>query len=125
MAELIYKDLCYQLTGFAYKINDALGSGLREKVYADAYEKLLAHSDILFQREFYYPVKVGDVIIGRNFFDFLIDGKLVLELKSGSDKYKEACNQVFQYLKSSNLKLGLIIRFTRDGVKIKRIPNLY
>ena len=125
MAELLYKDLCYQLVGFAYKINDALGSGLREKSYADAFEKLLAQNNIEFKREFYYPVKVDNIIIGRNFFDFLIRDELIVELKSGSEKYKEVCNQVFQYLRSSGLKLGLVIRFTRDGVKVKRIPNLY
>ncbi len=125
MAELLYGDLCYKLTGIAFKINNALGNGLKEMVYADAFEKILTQENILFKREFYYSVKVDGVIIGRNFFDFLIDDKIVLELKSGSDKYKDACNQVYNYLQTSGLKLGLIIRFTNDGVKLKRIPNLY
>jgi len=32
---------------------------------------------------------------------------------------------LLDYLKGSNLKLGIIIRFTNDGVKVKRIPNIY
>ncbi len=125
MVDLIYGDLCYKLVGIAYKVNDALGSGRKEKVYADAYAKMLEKEGIPFVREFYYPVIVDGVTIGRNFFDFLIDKKLVVEFKSGNENYKEACSQVFRYLSSSRLKLGLIIRFTRDGVRVKRIPNLY
>lgn len=125
MTEVVYKELSYKLVGLAYEAFNALGSGLKEKFYGNAFEQLLMDEKIIYQRELFYPIKLRDKIIGKNFFDFLIEGKIVVELKSGSDRYKEACAQLNQYLKSSNLKLGLIIRFTKDGVKTKRILNLY
>lgn len=125
MTEVIYKELSYKIVGLAYEIFNVMGSGLKEKAYGNALEQLLKDERLNYQRELFYPIKLRNKVIGRNFFDFLIEEKIVLELKSGSDRYKEACTQLYQYLKSSDLKLGLIIRFTKDGVKTKRILNLY
>ena len=126
MAEnLLYKDLSYKLVGLAYEVFNTLGSGLKEDVYGDAFEELLKKEKLKYKRELYYPIKINNKVISRNFFDFMIDGKIVIELKKGSQKYKEVCNQLYQYLRSADIKLGLVVRFTNDGVKIKRIPNLY
>jgi len=125
MSDLLYKELSYKIIGFAFKIYNTLGSGLKEKFYSDAFEELLKQESITYQRELYSPIKIREKIIARNFFDFLIDDKVLVELKSGSDKYKEVCSQTYNYLRIKGLKLGLVIRFTKDGVKSKRIPNLY
>jgi GxxExxY protein len=124
MTDLIYKDLSYKLAGLAFEIYSTLGGELKEKVYGNAFEVLLLREKISFSRELYSPVKINDVVIGKNFFDFLIDGKIVVELKKGNLNYIQACNQLSNYLKSSNHKLGLIIRFTKDGARIKRIVNV-
>ena len=123
--ELIYKDLCYKLTGFAYEVDNTIGFGFAEKVYSDAFEELLKNNHIVYRREVYYPLKIGDKTIAQSYFDFLIEDKIVVELKVGGYKFKSVFQQIFQYLKISKLKLGMIIRFTENGVLIKRIPNLY
>lgn len=125
MADLVYKDLSYKLVGLAFEVNCALGSGLKEKTYADAYEELLKEEKIKYQREFYFPLKIRGKIVSQKYFDFLIEDKIILEFKIGGDKFIDAYRQIFEYLKTSDLKLGIIIRFTRDGVKIKRIVNIY
>ncbi len=125
MGDLIYKELCYKLTGLAYEIDNTMGSGFEEKVYANAFEELLKREKIKYAREVYYPITINGKIIAKKFFDFLIEDKIVLELKCGENRYKNVCKQVFQYLKTSDLKLGLVVRFTKDGVLVKRIPNLY
>lgn len=123
--KLLYKDLSYKLVGIAFEVYNTLGSGLKEETYANAFEELLKRERINYKRELYFPLKINNKTVGRNFFDFLIDDKMIIELKKGSQKYKEVCNQLYQYLRSANIRLGLIIRFTLDGVKVKRIPNLY
>lgn len=125
MADLIYKELCFKVVGFAYEAFNSLGSGLKEKVYANAFEEILKQEKVEYKRELYYPLEIRDKVIAKKYFDFLIEDRLVVELKAGSLNYKEVCFQLLDYLKSSNLKLGLIIRFTQDGVRVKRIPNLY
>ena len=124
MKELLYKDLSYKITGLAFKIDNQIGYGQPEKIYAAALEQLLIKEGIAFKREFYAPLKVDDQLVAKRYFDFLIDDKIIVEIKVGYYAYKEVCSQVYQYLKLSGLKLGLIIRFNRNGVEIKRIPNL-
>jgi len=123
--EIIYKDLSYQLIGLGYQVFNELGFGLTEKVYSAAYEKLLLDAKIPYKWEAYCAIKINNELIAKNYFDFLVDDKIVIELKVGDKQYKDVCSQLLKYLKASNLKLGIIIRFMNDGVKIKRIINLY
>lgn len=125
MTELLYKDLSYKLTGLIYEIDNTIGYGQSEKTYGDSFEKLLKREKIDYQREIYFPISIDGEIVKKEFFDFLIEGKIIVELKVSDQNYKKACTQIFQYLKSSDKKLGLIFRFTKDGVRVKRIPNYY
>lgn len=121
--EFYYPELSYKLIGIAYRIDNEIGYGQPEKVYCNAFQVLLEQEKIAFTREFYYPVTINDKVVAKNFFDFLIDNKVIVEIKIGIENYRSVCSQVFKYLKSSNHKLAIIIRFTKNGVKIKRIPN--
>lgn len=124
MQELLYKDLSYKITGLAFKIDNQIGFGQNEKMYCDALEKLLIKEKIIFRRELYAPIKVDGELIAKRYFDFLVDDKIIVEVKVGDYSYKEVCSQLFRYLKQENIRLGLIIRFNRTGVSIKRIPNI-
>lgn len=123
MADLVYKELSYKLIGFAFDIYKQLGSGLREAIYSDAYELLLQKNQINYQREVSHRLEFEGQIIGRRYFDFLIDNKVIIELKSGTKNYYQAFEQLKEYVFAANLKLGIIIRFTSDGVKSVRIVN--
>lgn len=123
--QLIYKDLSYKICGLAFKIDNAIGYGHPEKTYGDAFEEMLTKESLEYQREVYFPLKINNKLIAKKFFDFLVEDKVLVELKVSDYKYRDVCRQVFDYLKSANLLLGLIVRFTRDGVKIKRIPNIH
>lgn len=123
--DLLYFDLSFKLINLAFKIDNEIGFGQTEKVYADAYEELLIQSGIIYKREVYWPIKIGEKVIAKRYFDFLVDDKIIIELKTGTYRYKEVCEQVFAYLKASKLPLGIVIRFTRYGVQQKRIPRFY
>lgn len=123
MTDLIFKDMSYKITGLAFEIDNLIGYGQNEKVYADAMERLLTRENIKFQREIYSPIKIEGQVVKKLFFDFLIDDKIIIELKANDINYKQVCAQLFKYLKSSNKKLGIVFRFTKGGVRHKRIPN--
>lgn len=55
--------------------------------------------------------------------DFVIDNKVVLELKVTLDFYEIHINQLLAYMKSSHYKVGLLIIITKNGVKVKRLVN--
>jgi len=124
VGEIIYKDLSFKLIGIAYKIDNQLGFGHTEKVYSDAFEELLSKENISFKRELYYPIKIDDKVICKKFLDFLVEDKIVVEVKTGNYRYRDVFNQVFEYLKINSVKLGLIVRFSRDGVQVRRVVNL-
>lgn len=124
MKELIHKELSYKITGLAYKVDNQIGFGQTEKIYCDALQKLLDDEKIVYEREPYAPIQIDGHLVAKRYFDFLINNKIIVEVKVENYAYKEVCSQLFQYLKSKNYKLGLIIRFNRNGVTIKRIPNL-
>lgn len=123
MAELIYKELSYILNGIAFQIDNKIGYGCREQLYSDAFEKLLLAKKLSFKREIIHEIKIDEQIIAKRRFDFLVDNRIIVEIKVGDYKYRETYHQVLEYLKSNQIKLGLIIRFTPNGVKIKRILN--
>lgn len=125
MTELIYKDLSYKLTGLAFEVSNKIGYGQNEKVYDDAFEELLKRDKIPYSREVYFPITIEGKVIKKCFFDFIIDDKIIIEFKIATRFYRDACSQIFQYLKTSGKKLGLIYRITADGVRVKRIPNYY
>ncbi len=77
-----------------------------------------------FKEQVCTPIKFRNNKISKYFLDFLIENKIILEIKKNDKFFKCDIVQLFAYLKTTNLKLGLIANFTKNGVKIKRIVNL-
>ena len=121
--DLIYPELSYQLVGLAYSVFNEIGHGHLEKIYQKAYAKELKEAKIEYKEQVAYPVIYKDEIIGNNYLDFLIENKIIIELKRNDFYSKKYIDQVSNYIKVSNLKLALLINFTTNGVRVKRIVN--
>jgi len=83
---------------------------------------------INFEKEKILPVKYADIVIEKGFrCDFLIDGQLVVECKAVNELTGIEQAQLLNYLKISNLQVGLLINFNSSVLKngIKRIVNNY
>jgi GxxExxY protein len=121
--DLIYPELSYKLVCLAYNVFNELGHGHLEKIYQKAYAKELKEAGIIFKEQAPYQVIYKEEIIGNNFLDFLIEEKVIIELKRSDFYSKKYIDQVSNYIKVSNLKLAILINFTSNGVRIKRIVN--
>ena len=121
--DLIYPELSYKLVGLAYNVFNELGHGHLEKIYQKAYAKELKEAGIIFKEQAPYQVIYKEEIIGNNFLDFLIEEKVIIELKRSDFYSKKYIDQVSNYIKVSNLRLAILINFTSNGVRIKRIVN--
>ena len=121
--DLIYPELSYQLVGLAYNVFNELGHGHLEKIYQKAYAKELKEAGIVFKEQAPYQVIYKEEVIGNNYLDFLIEEKVIIELKRSDFYSKKYIDQVSNYIKVSNLKLAILINFTSNGVRIKRIVN--
>lgn len=120
--KILHKDLSYQLNGLFFETHNKLGRFLKEKQYADFIENLLKEKSIKYKREFTLTDVVNNV--ERNRVDFLVEDKIIIDIKAKKILTKEDYYQMLRYLKVSDLKLGLVVNFRNSYLKPKRIINL-
>lgn len=117
-----FQEETYDLIGIAMEIHRVLGKGFLEVVYKDAFEYELKQRCIRYEREKEYHVNYKGVILPHLFYaEFVIEGKIVLEIKSKSGVIEEHYAQVLNYLAISKLKLGLIINFHEKSLEQRRV----
>lgn len=121
--DIIHPELSYRISGVLFDVFKELGPGLQEKYYQRAIAQGLRGNNIMFREQVMVPLLYQEKDIGRYFLDFLIEGKIVLEIKRGDYFQKHTLQQIIAYLKTANKQLGLIANFTTNGVQIKRILN--
>jgi GxxExxY protein len=79
--KVVYKELSYKIIGIAFEVYNLLGYGYQEKYYQKALEKLFAFHQINFKSQCPYHIIWRGEIIAKNFIDFIIEDKIVLEIK--------------------------------------------
>jgi GxxExxY protein len=107
--------------GAAIEVHRVLGPGLDEALYEAALAIELRRRNIAFTRQVVTPVDYKGERIGEKRLDFVIDGRLLLELKAVEELAAVHKAQVLTHLKITGLKLGLLINFNsailKDGIK--------
>lgn len=121
--DLIYPELSYKIVGCAYEVFKELGYGHPEKVYQMAMAILFDEKKIPYTKEEYMPIKFRNVLLRKQFIDFVVEDKVVVELKKKFHFSKAHIDQVLYYMQGKNIKLSLLINFGNEGVTFKRIVN--
>lgn len=112
----------FQIIGICMEIHRILGKGLLEIVYKDALEYELKSKNIFYEREKKYDIQYKDIVLPHNFYaDFIIMGKIIVEVKAQKNLVEEHYNQVLNYLAISKCKIGLIMNFGESSLKYKRV----
>ena len=122
--DLVYPELCYQIMGVLFEVWKKLGYGHKELFYQKAIFKELKDLGLKLKEQLPAKVLYKNELMGLYYFDFLIEDKLVLEIKARNYFSVKDINQLYSYLKTRNLKLGIIAHFTKTGVKFKRVINI-
>jgi GxxExxY protein len=122
--DLLYPELSYKIVGCAFEVFKEIGPGHLEKVYQRALAIAFRNAGLKFTEQIRYDVEFHNEKVGFGFFDFLVEEKIIVELKRGKTYINKETDQVIGYLKTSDLKLGIIIRFTPEGARCKRLINL-
>jgi len=123
MKNLVHAKLSYDLTGIFFCIHNELGRYCREKQYGDRLELLLREAKLEFSREVDLS-SFGYSLVKGNRADFVVDNKIVVDLKAKPVITKEDYNQMQRYLRGSGLELGLIVNFRNKYLKPKRVLNI-
>jgi GxxExxY protein len=114
-------DITYAINGAAFEFNRVLGPGFLEKVYENALQVELKDRGL--RAESQIPVKVfyKKKVVGEYVIDILVEKKVIVELKTVEkiDNVHEA--QLLNYLKASEIQVGLLINFKHPKVEIKRM----
>lgn len=121
--KLVYPDLSYKLIGIAFKVYNQLGYGYSEKHYQRAYTYGLTAERLSFIRERQVKIMYDGQCVGKYFLDFIVEDKIVVELKVASQFKYRYLRQVLEYLNETNKKLAILIYFTKSGIRYRRIIN--
>jgi GxxExxY protein len=120
--ELIYKNETGKIIGICMEIHNNLRNGFREVVYKDAIEKEFIWNNISFEREKKFKMTYKGVAL-RHYYvaDFIIDNKIILEIKAQRGAAENDYRQVINYLSVASCKVGLLINFGEPSLKFKRV----
>ncbi len=119
----LYKELSYEIVGLLFKVHKDLGRFRNEKQCGDYFEKLLQQKGLKYIREYRFndhQYGNGDV---RCTVDFIIEDKIIIELKTRDSLTKDDYYQVKRYLVTLNLHLGILVNFRQPRLVPKRILN--
>lgn len=100
--------------GACFDVHNDLGRYAREKQYADALEQRFKELNVIYKRE----ERIGNT---GNITDFIVNNKIVLELKTKRLVTKEDYYQLQRYLYATKLKLGIIVNFHNRYLTPKRV----
>ncbi len=119
--EILHKDLSYKIIGLAMQVHRELGFGFLEKVYENSMMVLFRRENITAKQQAPVSVSFEGEIVGDYYADILIEDKIILELKA-IEKITDAHKaQALNYLKSTGLKLAIIINFGKQRLEYERI----
>lgn len=123
MAEILFRELSFAIIGAAMEVHGILGPGFLEAVDQAALAHELTLRGIPFEQYKKLPVTYKAVFIGEYEADFVIDGKIILELKSVSQIHAQHIAQAHRYLLATGLQLAIILNFGTESLQQKRVAR--
>jgi len=127
MTDLIFKEECYKIVGFCMKIHTRLGKGFKEIVYRDALEiEFKKDKSIWYEREKTFNIFYEEIILPHKFnADFFLFRSIILKVKAVTHVPTDAFRQTINYLKASQVKLGILVNFGADKLEFHRVICTY
>lgn len=123
MSELKYSDITSKIIGAAMKVHATLGNGFQEKIYQRALAIELRASGLHFQKEFEMKIIYKGEEIGERRVDFLVEGKIMVELKALTLLESVHLAHGKNYLEAYNVEVGLLLNFGAINLDFKRLEN--
>ena len=122
--DLIYPELSYIIVGCLYEVWNELGPGHSERTYQKATAVMFAKKNLRFIEQLPAPVYFKEERLNNRFLDFLVEDKIVVELKKNESFSIGNIRQINDYLIRKKLSLGILANFTFKGVNTKRVINI-
>jgi GxxExxY protein len=123
-SKIIYKDESYAIVGACMKVHRALGPGFLEAVYEEVVEKEFIVQNIPYKRQVKLDLFYEGVQLKKHYrADFVCYDSIIVELKAVTQIPSVFYMQLQNYLKCTNMELGMLINFGTPSLTYKRILN--
>ncbi len=117
----LYSDLSDQILNAFYKVYNSLGYGFLEKVYENALMIELRNSGLKCLQQQGIVVYYNEVEIGHYNADIIVEDKIILELKTAENISPEHLAQLVNYLRATDIELGLLLNFGKTPQHSRRV----
>ena len=123
MAELKYKDITEKIIGASFEVHKFLGNGFPEVIYQRALAHELREAGLLYKSEMEQNIYYKNLPnpIGKRRADFVVEEKVLVELKAVIELNDASVSQTLNYLKAYQLEVALLINFGSKSLTFKRL----
>ena len=111
------------IIGCAFRVSNKLGCGFLEKCYENALAIEFRKVGLRFQQQHPIPVLYDGEVVGDYVADLIVEGRVLIELKTVREFDPVHSAQCINYLKATNLPICLLINFAKPKLDIKRFRN--
>ncbi|MCX6640188.1 MAG: GxxExxY protein [bacterium] len=118
-----YSDITGKIIGCAIKVHNELGCGFQEVIYQRCLAIEMEATGLHFRREAEIPIHYKGQDVGTRRADFIVEDRVLVELKAISALDNAHFAQIINYLEAFKLEIGLLINFGGEQVIIKRFIN--
>lgn len=120
----LFEEETYKIRGCMINVHSELGCGFLEKVYQEALEREFVDAGIPYKREQKLHIFYKGEPLNLDYVaDFICYDTIIVELKAVSELTDIHFAQVLNYLKATNLDLGLLVNFGEKSLHVERIFN--
>lgn len=121
MSNYLYTDITDKIIRAFYKVYNTLGHGFLEKVYSRSLKLELRKAGLEVQREHPIDVYYEEFKVGQYFADLLVENKVIVEIKSAESLRPEHDAQLINYLKATDIEVGLLFNFGKTPEKRRKV----
>lgn len=107
--------LSQEIIKVVYEVHKELGYGFSEKVYQQAFGIALRKAGVRVEEQVPIKVYYQGQVVGEFFADMIVDGLILLELKSAGSILEEHEAQLLNYLKATEIEVGLLMNFGKSA----------
>src|SRR5947207_11706513 len=116
-------DLTSLIIGCAFRVHSKLGCGFQEVIYQRSLALELEKLGIYYEREFEMPIHYDETLVGSRRVDFLVEGRVSVELKALTALEDIHLAQAKNYSEAYKLRVGLLINFGGTSLEFRRLIN--
>ena len=123
--KILYREESFAIIGACMKVHRTLGAGFLEEVYEEALEREFQNLKIPFKRQVKLDLYYGNQKLTKQYrADFICYDEIIVEIKAVSLIPTAFYAQLQNYLKCTNIELGMLINFGTSSLTYKRMINL-